>query len=62
VTESKTSKNDLINLGINEERIFLIPQGVDKGLFKPAKKTDYPSKFTLGGLRSTKGLRRFCSY
>jgi len=54
VTESKTSKYDLINLGISERRIFLIPPGVDKGLFKPTKKTDYPSIIYFRGIKKYK--------
>lgn len=54
VTESTTSKNDLLKLGIKENEIIMIPPGVDKGLFHPAAKSKYPSMVYFGGMRRYK--------
>jgi glycosyltransferase involved in cell wall biosynthesis len=54
VTESSTSKNDLIRLGIGEQRIFVNPPGVDRGIFHPVTKTSYPTIVYFGGMRRYK--------
>ena len=54
VTESTTSKNDLLNLGIDQNKIVTIPPGVDNMLFHPSNKTDFPSIVYFGGLRRYK--------
>ena len=54
VTESTTSKNDLLKLGIKEDKIILIPPGVDHDLFHPAAKSKYPSVVYFGGMRKYK--------
>ena len=54
VTESSTSRNDLLRLGINNKRIIMKPPGVDHGLFHPATKTAYPSIVYFGGMRKYK--------
>ena len=54
MTESTTSKNDLIKLGIKEDEIILNPPGVDFNLFHPSVKTIYPSLVYFGGLRKYK--------
>ena len=54
VTESTTSKNDLLTLGIKEDKIIMIPPGVDQNLFHPAAKSKYPSMVYFGGMRKYK--------
>ena len=54
VTESDTSENDLINLGIKKDRIVRIPPGVDLDLFHRGKKTDNVQLVYFGGLRKYK--------
>jgi glycosyltransferase involved in cell wall biosynthesis len=54
VTESDTSENDLINLGINKNRIIRIPPGVDLDIFYPGKKTKNVQLVYFGGLRKYK--------
>ncbi|MGB9815907.1 MAG: glycosyltransferase family 4 protein, partial [Thermoplasmata archaeon] len=54
VTESYTSIEDLIKLGIKRENIFKIPPGVDHELFYPGKKTDSVQMVYFGGLRKYK--------
>jgi glycosyltransferase involved in cell wall biosynthesis len=54
ITESTTSKNDLLRLGIKEKKITMNPPGVDLNLFHPAKKTEYPSFVYFGGMRKYK--------
>ena len=54
VTESDTSEIDLINLGINKNRIVRIPPGVDLDLFHRGKKTDNVQLVYFGGLRKYK--------
>ena len=54
VTESDTSKNDLINLGIRKDRIVRIPPGVDLNLFHQGKKTDNVQLVYFGGFRKYK--------
>lgn len=54
VTESSTSKNDLIRLWISEDEIILNPPGVDLNLFHPAAKTKFPSVIYFGGMRRYK--------
>ena len=54
VTESNASRNDLINLGINDSRIVMNPPGVDRNIFHPAAKTSYPTLVYFGGMRRYK--------
>ncbi len=54
VTESTTSKNDLLKLGIKEDKIRMITPGVDQKLFHPAAKSIYPSMVYFGGMRKYK--------
>ena len=54
VTESSTSRNDLVRLGISDKRIVMNPPGVDHSLFHPAAKTAYPSIVYFGGMRKYK--------
>ncbi len=54
VTESTTSKNDLIELGIKEDKIILTPPGVDFNLFYPSSKSKYPSLVYFSGMRKYK--------
>ena len=54
VTESDTSENDLIHLGIKKENIIRIPPGVDLSLFHPGDKTKDIQLLYFGGLRKYK--------
>ena len=54
VTESTTSKNDLLKLGIKENKIIMIPPGVDHNLFNPTIKTQHPTIVYFGGMRKYK--------
>ena len=54
ITESTTSKYDLLKLGIKEDKIIMIPPGVDHRLFHPAAKSRYPSMVYFGGMRKYK--------
>ena len=54
VTESTTSENDLLTLGINKDRIIMNPPGVDLKLFHSAAKSKYPSMVYFGGMRRYK--------
>ncbi|MCL4480680.1 MAG: glycosyltransferase family 4 protein [Candidatus Thermoplasmatota archaeon] len=54
VTESSTSRSDLINLGISEKKIIMNPPGVDTNTFRPAIKSQYPSIVYFGGMRKYK--------
>ena len=54
VTESDTSENDLITLGIKKDNIVKIPPGVDLDLFHRGKKTDNVQLVYFGGLRKYK--------
>lgn len=54
VTESTTSKKDLIKIGIKEHKIILNPPGVDFKLFHPAAKTQNPTLIYFGGMRRYK--------
>ena len=54
VTESDTSENDLIDLGIKKENIIKIPPGVDLDLFHPGEKTKNIQLLYFGGLRKYK--------
>ena len=54
VTESDTSENDLVSLGIKKDRIVRIPPGVDLDLFHQGKKTDNVQLVYFGGLRRYK--------
>jgi glycosyltransferase involved in cell wall biosynthesis len=54
VTESDTSENDLINLGIKKDNIIRIPPGVDLNLFHPGEKTKNVQLIYFGGLRKYK--------
>lgn len=54
VTESNTSESDLLNLGIKYKKIVKIPPGVDRKLFHPSDKTQYPTIVYFGGMRKYK--------
>ena len=54
VTESTTSKNDLLKLKIKVDKIMMIPPGVDQNLFHPAAKSKFPSIVYFGGMRKYK--------
>ncbi len=54
VTESETSENDLIHLGMKTENIIRIPPGVDLSLFHPGEKRKYVQLLYFGGLRAYK--------
>ena len=54
VTESTTSKTDLLKIGIIKDKIIMIPPGVDKKLFHSAGKSKYPSIVYFGGMRRYK--------
>ena len=54
VTESTTSKDDLVKLGIKEDKIKMNPPGVDLNLFHPADKTQHPTLVYFGGMRKYK--------
>ena len=54
LTESNHQKNDLLSLGINEEKIFKILPGVNHNVYKPSNKTDKPTFIYFGGMRDYK--------
>ena len=54
VTESKTSVDDLVRLGIERSMIVKIPPGVDSSIFYPSEKTPNPSIVYFGGMRRYK--------
>ena len=54
VTESTTSRDDLLKLGISGIEIIMNPPGVDKKLFHPTTKDKYPSIVYFGGMRRYK--------
>ena len=54
VTESKTSADDLVGLGIERSMIEKIPPGVDSSIFYPSEKTPNPSIVYFGGMRRYK--------
>ena len=54
VTESTTSRNDLLKLGIIKDEITMIPPGVDHNLFHPTSKSKYRSMVYFGGMRKYK--------
>lgn len=54
ITESTTSKNDLLQLGIKENKVIMNSPGVDMNLFHPAPKTKYPTLIYFGGMRKYK--------
>lgn len=54
VTISNTSFKDLLNLGINPKDIVLINPGVNRELFVPSAKTNFPSIVYFGGMRPYK--------
>ena len=54
VTESTTSKRDLISLGIERSNIVLNPPGVNSNMFHPMPKTENPSLVYFGGMRKYK--------
>jgi len=57
MTESRSSRDDLMRLGVDPRRIVLIPPGVDHGLFRPGPKTPFPSIVYFGGMRRYKRPR-----
>ena len=57
ITESTTSRDDLLKLGIKEDKIVINPPGVDHNLFHPVAKSKYPSIVYFGGMRKYKRPR-----
>lgn len=54
VTESTTSRSDLLRLGISETNIILNPPGVDLNRYNMSEKTGVPSIVYFGGFRRYK--------
>ena len=54
VTESSSSEDDLIRLGIDKKNIVRIPPGVDLNLFSPGKKSESVQLIYFGGFRKYK--------
>ena len=54
ITESMSSEQDLMRLGIPKSKIVRIPPGVDTKLFRPERKTYEPSIVYFGGMRPYK--------
>ena len=54
ITESSTSVNDLLRLGVNKNSIYQIFPGVDLDLFSRRDKTPFPSIVYFGGMRRYK--------
>ena len=54
VTESVTSIDDLVGLGIDRSMIVKIPPGVDSLIFHPSEKTSHASMVYFGGMRRYK--------
>ena len=54
ITESSTSRSDLLKLSIKGENITVIPPGVDHERFRLGKKTEFPSMVYFGGMRQYK--------
>ena len=54
VTESSTSRTDLMNLGVKDRRIVMNPPGVDGNIFHPVAKTSHPTLVYFGGMRRYK--------
>ena len=54
ITESTTSRKDLIILGIKDKRIVMNPPGVDRDIFRPATKTSNPTLVYFGGMKRYK--------
>ena len=54
VTESTTSRDDLLKLGIKGIKIIMNPPGVEKDLFHPSSKSKYPTMVYFGGMRRYK--------
>ena len=54
ITESSSSEEDLIRLGIVRNNIFRIPPGVDLDKFHPGTKTECVQLIYFGGLRKYK--------
>ena len=47
ITVSHNTKNDLKKIGVNPDKIVVIPNGIDLEMFKPAKKKKKNSKFII---------------
>lgn len=54
VTESTTSRDDLLKLGIKWHEIRMNPPGVNFNLFHPSAKEQYPTLIYFGGMRKYK--------
>ncbi|MEM0135402.1 MAG: glycosyltransferase family 4 protein, partial [Thermoplasmatales archaeon] len=54
ITESTTSVNDLVHLGIERKNILQIPPGIDLKLYRKRAKTAYPTIVYFGGMRKYK--------
>ena len=54
VTHSIKGANDLIQLGVDNDKITVIPPGVDTSFFKVGKKTETPLIVYFGGMRPYK--------
>ena len=54
VTESESSKNDLVKLGIDESRVRVIPLGLNSEDFLNVPKSKSPTLVYFGGLRNYK--------
>ncbi len=59
IMPSEITKTSLINEGISEKKIFLIPYGADINKFRPLKNKDYNGRFKVafaGNVNNRKGI------
>jgi len=56
IVTSRSTKQDLVKLGIPEARVRTIDYGVDRRTYRPGKKADFPSILYVGRIKRFKGI------
>jgi len=56
ITVSKSTKQDLINIGYPTHKIHIVPNGLNSDQYKPGKKTPYPQICYIGRITPYKKL------
>jgi glycosyltransferase involved in cell wall biosynthesis/O-antigen/teichoic acid export membrane protein len=58
VTISQDSREQLVELGIDADRVHVVYLGLDQGALRPAEKADHPTLVYLGRLKQYKRIER----
>jgi glycosyltransferase involved in cell wall biosynthesis len=56
ITLSESVENELVDLGLQRNNIFIVPPGIEREKYKPRRKSPFPIVLYVGRLKKYKGL------